>query len=107
MYLPHDFCGAATGHTKGGSVRPSPGLAPRAVPAPSPPGADRKETRQTYLVAPPGAPRAAAAAAADCGPDRVWAQTKNASVRFLAEGEKGDDGEVWDVVETVLGEVFG
>lgn len=102
VYLPHDFHGAVTGHTKAASVKVSPGLAPRAVLAPSPPGAGRKETRQTWLVAPIGT-----AALAQHGPDRVWAQTKNAGVRFRVEGEKGDD-DVWgDIAETVLGEVLG
>ena len=59
--------------------------------------------RQTWLVAPIGVQTTQAQGA----PDRVWAQTKNSSVKFLVEGEKTDD-DVWgDVAETVLGEVFG
>lgn len=78
---------------------------PRAVLAPSPPGAAKREVRQTWVVTPIGAD----AARAQYGPDRVWAQTKNASVKFAVEGERnGDDDDVWgDVAETVLGEVFG
>lgn len=105
IFLPHDFCGPVTGHTKSGSVKVSPGLTPRAVLAPSPPGQAKRETRQTWLVAPIGM----SAAQAQGGRDRVWAQTKNDNVKFLVEGEKSGDGDDgWeDVAEAVLGEVFG
>lgn len=105
IFLPHDFQGPVTGHTRSGSVKVSPGLTPRAVLAPSPPGQAKKETRQTWLVAPIGM----SAAQAKEAPDRIWAQTKNANVKFLVEGEKSGDGDDgWeDVAEAVLGEVFG
>ena len=42
------------------------------------------------------------------GPDRIWAQNKNGNVKFLVEGEKTGDDDVWgDVAETELGEAFG
>ncbi|EKD01231.1 hypothetical protein A1Q2_04456 [Trichosporon asahii var. asahii CBS 8904] len=96
---------AGGNNERSGSVKVSPGLMPRAVLAPSPPGAAKREVRQTWVVTPIGAD----AARAQYGPDRVWAQTKNASVKFAVEGERsGDDDDVWgDVAETVLGEVFG
>lgn len=112
VYLPHGFHGQITGHTKHASVKLSPDLVSRAVLLPST-QVGKNETRQTWIVSPSGVD--VAQTVRQSGEDRVWAQTKNASVRFFLEGEKKgtskedeeEEEEVWEIVGNVLGNVLG
>lgn len=100
VWLPTQFDGVVAGGTKRSSVKISPALTPYAVQLPPPPshGSGMAKAWAVGAQQPAGCP----------GRDRVWAQTKNAGVRFFAYGEKDvEDDEVWDLVEKIAGNAGG